>query len=188
MSVDFSSGCLQQLEPWPRTFAPYLNIRTGPSRECHLRLCCSASSCCWIWRTSQRVSQNVYLHRERTKHQADSSSPHSGSWKDRCSTSDLGCITVVQTKGIQVSSWDDNNSSRSILTRPSFYYADERKANGDFVYSAISGEAAGEYYYELSQAKEQGPWLSTFVKGAGYVDFQWSSIVLLFTKSILREG
>jgi hypothetical protein len=35
----------------------------------------------------------------------------------------------------------------------------------------ISGDAAGEYYYKLSQEKEQGPWDSTFVEGTGYVSF-----------------
>jgi len=53
-----------------------------------------------------------------------------------------------------------------------FYYTDERKPNGDVVGNAISGEAAGEFYYELSQKAEQGPWDATFVAGKGYVDFQ----------------
>jgi hypothetical protein len=51
-----------------------------------------------------------------------------------------------------------------------FYYADERKADGTAVYSAIDGEAHGKFYVELSE-KDQGPWLATFVKGTGYVGF-----------------
>lgn len=35
---------------------------------------------------------------------------------------------------------------------------------------AIDGEAHGKFYVELSK-KGQGPWLATFVKGTGYVDF-----------------
>ena len=54
--------------------------------------------------------------------------------------------------------------------RGSFYYADERKAGGAAVYGAIDGEAHGKFYVELSE-KDQGPWLATFVKGTGYVDF-----------------
>ncbi|KAH8593675.1 hypothetical protein B0O99DRAFT_574935 [Bisporella sp. PMI_857] len=52
-----------------------------------------------------------------------------------------------------------------------FYYTDERKANGDAIAYDISGDAAAEFYHELVQKKEQGPWLATFVKGIGYVDF-----------------
>ncbi|KAK5227064.1 hypothetical protein LTR72_003054 [Exophiala xenobiotica] len=52
----------------------------------------------------------------------------------------------------------------------SFYYADERKADGAAVYRAIDGEAHGKFYVELSE-KDQGPWLATFVKGTGYIDF-----------------
>ena len=52
-----------------------------------------------------------------------------------------------------------------------FYYADERKADGSSIGRGISGEAAGEYYFELAQKKAQGPWLQTYVDGKGYVDF-----------------
>ena len=51
-----------------------------------------------------------------------------------------------------------------------FYYADERTYDGAPVYMAIDGEAHGKFYVELSE-KDQGPWLATFVKGKGYVDF-----------------
>lgn len=59
---------------------------------------------------------------------------------------------------------------RPKANRGSFYYADERKADGGAVYRAIDGEAHGKFYVELSE-KDQGPWLATFVKGIGYVDF-----------------
>lgn len=35
----------------------------------------------------------------------------------------------------------------------------------------LSGQAHAEFYYELAQKKEQGPWQATFVPGTGYVDF-----------------
>lgn len=40
------------------------------------------------------------------------------------------------------------------------------------MYSNISGEAAAEWYVELAEGKEQGPWQQTFVKRIGYKDFQ----------------
>ncbi|EPQ55708.1 NAD P-binding protein [Gloeophyllum trabeum ATCC 11539] len=52
-----------------------------------------------------------------------------------------------------------------------FYYADERTADGAPVASAIDGDAHADFYYELSQSPKQQPWLATFVKGKGYVDF-----------------
>lgn len=51
-----------------------------------------------------------------------------------------------------------------------FYYADERKADGSPAFS-VSGEAHGRYYTELAESQSQGPWLATFVKDEGYVDF-----------------
>jgi hypothetical protein len=51
----------------------------------------------------------------------------------------------------------------------SFYYADERQADGQFAGSGLSGEAAGDFYYSLAEAPQQGPWLATFVKSVGYV-------------------
>jgi hypothetical protein len=58
-----------------------------------------------------------------------------------------------------------------VANRDRFYYADERKEDGAAVYSAIDGEAHGKFYFELSEGKEQGPWLATFAKGIGYKDF-----------------
>lgn len=53
----------------------------------------------------------------------------------------------------------------------SFYYADERTATGDPVYGDIDGNAHGEFFLQLAEKKEQGPWEATFVKGKGYVKF-----------------
>lgn len=56
------------------------------------------------------------------------------------------------------------------LTVCRFYYADERKADGSAIYK-VSGEAHGTLFWELAEAKAQGPWLQTFIKGVGYKDF-----------------
>ncbi|KAL7911508.1 hypothetical protein GGI35DRAFT_491688 [Trichoderma velutinum] len=52
-----------------------------------------------------------------------------------------------------------------------FYFADERKPDGDPVYAAIDGPAHATFYTELAKQKIQGPWNATFVKGKGYVAF-----------------
>ena len=52
-----------------------------------------------------------------------------------------------------------------------FYYADERASDGDAVYLARNGEAHAEHYLDLIRDAKQRPWLQTFVKGTGYVDF-----------------
>lgn len=52
-----------------------------------------------------------------------------------------------------------------------FYYGDERKTDGTAIYR-VNGDAHAEEYWKLAEAKEQGPWLQTFVKGRGYVDFE----------------
>ncbi|PNP39568.1 hypothetical protein TGAM01_v203910 [Trichoderma gamsii] len=52
-----------------------------------------------------------------------------------------------------------------------FYYADERKLDGDPVYGEIDGDAHGVFYSQLIDQKEQGPWNATFVKGQGYTSF-----------------
>jgi len=52
-----------------------------------------------------------------------------------------------------------------------FYYADERKADGGFAFRDISGENHAERYWELSQDREQQPWMHTFVGGVGYKNF-----------------
>ena len=53
----------------------------------------------------------------------------------------------------------------------SFYYADERTAEGKPVYGNISGDAHADFYFELAQKQSQGPWMATFVKDEGYIAF-----------------
>ncbi|MCJ1310448.1 hypothetical protein MMC25_004112 [Agyrium rufum] len=52
-----------------------------------------------------------------------------------------------------------------------FYYADERKADGGPAYGAWDADAHAEFYTELAERETAGPWLATFVKGKGYVQF-----------------
>jgi len=51
-----------------------------------------------------------------------------------------------------------------------FYYSDERKADGAPKYR-VDGEAHANLYWELADAKTQGPWMQTFVQGVGYKKF-----------------
>jgi len=51
-----------------------------------------------------------------------------------------------------------------------FYYADERKPDGGFISSAISGENHGKFYLKLASGEGKVPWNATFV-GTEYVDF-----------------
>ncbi|RQM06575.1 hypothetical protein DH86_00001199 [Scytalidium sp. 3C] len=51
-----------------------------------------------------------------------------------------------------------------------FYYCDERKADGTAIYR-VDGEAHAKLYWKLAEEKTQGPWMQTFVKGAGYTKF-----------------
>lgn len=53
----------------------------------------------------------------------------------------------------------------------SFYYADERTETGDPVFGDVDGDAHGDFFLQLAEKKEQGPWEATFVKGKGYVKF-----------------
>ncbi|OAP58589.1 hypothetical protein AYL99_07679 [Fonsecaea erecta] len=53
-----------------------------------------------------------------------------------------------------------------------FYYADERTPEGKPVGTAVSGSAAAVEYVKLAEQQDQGPWLYTFVKDAGYKDFE----------------
>lgn len=53
-----------------------------------------------------------------------------------------------------------------------FYYGDERTAEGkSMTGTTLNGQGHADFYYELSQKKDQGPWDATFVSGKGYVDF-----------------
>ncbi|KAJ5675127.1 uncharacterized protein N7477_005061 [Penicillium maclennaniae] len=48
-----------------------------------------------------------------------------------------------------------------------FYFADERKPDGEPVYSAIDGSAHAHFYIQLAEDNMQEPWFATFVKGQG---------------------
>ncbi|KAJ4369762.1 Short chain dehydrogenase/reductase dmxR12 [Neocucurbitaria cava] len=58
-----------------------------------------------------------------------------------------------------------------------FYYADERLPDGKLGGRGISGQAHGEFYLHLAQGETQGPWLQTFVKGKGYIEFPVGTVV-----------
>ncbi|KAI8633255.1 NAD(P)-binding protein [Xylariaceae sp. FL1651] len=54
----------------------------------------------------------------------------------------------------------------------SFYYGDERQADGAPMYNGLlNGDAHAEEYLKLARDPKQGHWQYTFVKGKGYVDF-----------------
>jgi hypothetical protein len=53
----------------------------------------------------------------------------------------------------------------------SFYFVDERKADGSAPGRAVSGPGHADHFFELHVKPEQGPWLQTFVPGKGYVKF-----------------
>lgn len=53
----------------------------------------------------------------------------------------------------------------------SFYYADQRTAEGAPVGTNIQGDAHAEFYSELVKGSEARSYLQTFVKDKGYVKF-----------------
>jgi hypothetical protein len=53
----------------------------------------------------------------------------------------------------------------------SFYYADERTAEGKMVGRNVNGEAHADLYFKLANEKEPVEWQQTFVRGKGYVKF-----------------
>ena len=53
-----------------------------------------------------------------------------------------------------------------------WYFADQRFEDGAPVMGFVNDEAHAEYYWDLVQEKEQGPWNNTFVKGKGYRRFE----------------
>jgi hypothetical protein len=63
------------------------------------------------------------------------------------------------------------------LTASSFYYADERKADGRVAGGAISGQAHADFYLDLASGKGHVPWLATFVAGKGYASFPGTGYV-----------
>jgi hypothetical protein len=53
----------------------------------------------------------------------------------------------------------------------SFFYADERNAEGGLAGMQLDGEAHAEFFAELAGGEKNVPWHATFVKGQGYVKF-----------------
>ncbi|TGJ83497.1 hypothetical protein E0Z10_g5254 [Xylaria hypoxylon] len=53
-----------------------------------------------------------------------------------------------------------------------FFYADERFENGKSKGNDIDGPAHGDFFTKLANHEGKVPWLATFVKDKGYVQFQ----------------
>lgn len=53
----------------------------------------------------------------------------------------------------------------------SFFYADERFADGTQKGFKLDGDAHADFYAELASGETEVPWHATFVKGKGYVKF-----------------
>ena len=65
-----------------------------------------------------------------------------------------------------------NCSFAKLLGYCSFYYADERNADGSLKGMAIDGEAHADFYLELAKQESNIPWHATFVKDQSYVEFR----------------
>ncbi|KAL6699457.1 NAD(P)-binding protein [Trichoderma pleuroticola] len=57
-----------------------------------------------------------------------------------------------------------------------FYHTDERLSDGEPAYDKLDAEAHADYYIQLTEGKDQGPWNATFVKEKGYVKFDENPI------------
>ena len=53
----------------------------------------------------------------------------------------------------------------------SFFYADERNADGSLKGMQLDGDAHAEFFAQLASGEVEVPWHATFVKGKGYVKF-----------------
>ncbi len=53
----------------------------------------------------------------------------------------------------------------------SFFYADERNADGSQKGMQIDGDAHADFFAQLASGEKEVPWHATFVKGQGYVKF-----------------
>ena len=54
----------------------------------------------------------------------------------------------------------------------SFFYADERHADGKSKGMELDGPAHAEFFAQLAEHQGNVPWQATFVKDKGYVDFK----------------
>ena len=132
---------------------------------------CSGSRC-RIRETTSRCTKIIHLHGQLPERQANASSAEPGDAQGRRCAHDPQCGNLLYREGLSVSFCTvdtDINGCLTVVSR--FYYADQRKADGAPIGTAISGSAHADFYYELAQRKEQGPWDATFVEGKGYVDF-----------------
>lgn len=53
----------------------------------------------------------------------------------------------------------------------SFFYADERNADGSQKGMQLDGDAHADFFAQLANGEGEVPWHATFVKGRGYVKF-----------------
>lgn len=53
----------------------------------------------------------------------------------------------------------------------SFFYADERNADGSVKGGALDGPAHGDFYAKLAGHEGNVPWHATFVQDKGYTKF-----------------
>ncbi|KIM98594.1 hypothetical protein OIDMADRAFT_105110 [Oidiodendron maius Zn] len=53
-----------------------------------------------------------------------------------------------------------------------FFYADERHVDGNLKGMELDGAAHGEFFAQLANHEGNIPWLATFVKDKGYVEFK----------------
>jgi len=53
----------------------------------------------------------------------------------------------------------------------SFFYADERNADGSQKGMQLDGDAHAAFFAQLAIGEGEVPWHATFVKGQGYVKF-----------------
>jgi hypothetical protein len=56
-------------------------------------------------------------------------------------------------------------------TSNSFFYADERNADGSQKGMQLDGDAHAEFFAQLANGEGEVPWHATFVKGQGYAKF-----------------
>ena len=60
-----------------------------------------------------------------------------------------------------------------MLMPASFFYADQRKADGAYASGDLDGDAHAEFYLQLAEEPNKNvPAQATFVKGQGYVNFE----------------
>lgn len=79
--------------------------------------------------------------------------------------------TAYKEKGIRYAEEWCGHIYVSVLMQYSFYYVDERKADGNPKGTAIDGEAHADFFLSLVDGSVDAPWHATFVQGEGYKSF-----------------